>query len=54
MPSFSTDQYSLAITYYELKTGKLPYEDDSLAAILDAKREASWISPICPMPNRPC
>ena len=39
-PSFSTDQYSLAITYYELKTGKLPYPDDSLAAILDAKRDA--------------
>ena len=39
-PSFSTDQYSLAITYYELKTGKLPYPDDSLAAILEAKREA--------------
>ena len=40
-PSFSTDQYSLAITYYELKTGKLPYQEDSLAAILDAKREAN-------------
>ncbi|MGO9112210.1 MAG: protein kinase domain-containing protein, partial [Thermoguttaceae bacterium] len=40
-PRFSTDQYSLAITYYELKTGKLPYQDDSLAAILDAKREAT-------------
>ncbi|MEI8374587.1 MAG: tetratricopeptide repeat protein [Planctomycetota bacterium] len=38
-PSSSTDQYSLAITYYELKTNKLPFPDDSLVAILDAKRE---------------
>ncbi len=40
-PSFSTDQYSLAVTYYELKTGKLPYQDNTLAAVLDAKREAT-------------
>jgi tetratricopeptide (TPR) repeat protein len=40
-PCFSTDQYSLAVTYFELKTGKLPYEDDSLAAVLDAKRNAT-------------
>jgi serine/threonine protein kinase/Tfp pilus assembly protein PilF len=40
-PSVSTDQYSLAITYYELKTGKLPYDDDSLATVLAAKREAT-------------
>ena len=40
-PSFATDQYSLAITYYELKTGMLPFEQQTLAAVLDAKREAS-------------
>ena len=37
-PSQSTDQYSLAVTFFELKTGKLPYDDLSLAAVMDAKR----------------
>ncbi len=36
-PSSSTDQYSLAVTYYELRTGLLPYEDESLAAVMNAK-----------------
>ena len=39
-PTLATDQYSLAITYYELKTGKLPFGKESLGAILEAKREA--------------
>ena len=37
-PSDSTDQYSLAITFYELKTGGLPYQDTTMAAAMDAKR----------------
>jgi tetratricopeptide (TPR) repeat protein len=38
-PSDTTDQYSLAVTYYELKTGKLPYTDETLMAVMDAKRQ---------------
>ncbi len=33
----STDQYSLAITYYELRTGRLPYRGETISAVLDAK-----------------
>jgi tetratricopeptide (TPR) repeat protein len=36
-PSPSTDQYSLAVSYYELRTGALPYRDEALAAVMDAK-----------------
>jgi tetratricopeptide (TPR) repeat protein len=38
-PSASTDQYSLAVSYYELRTGALPYRDETLAAVLDAKQQ---------------
>ncbi len=38
-PSASTDQYSLAVSYYELKTGALPYGDETLASVMDAKRQ---------------
>jgi tetratricopeptide (TPR) repeat protein len=40
-PSDSTDQYSLAVSYYELKTGVLPYRDETLAAVMDAKRQGT-------------
>ena len=33
-PSFASDQYSLAISYYELRTGKLPFRDESFAAVI--------------------
>ncbi len=36
-PSSSTDQYSLAVTYYELKTGLLPYREQTQMAVIDAK-----------------
>jgi tetratricopeptide (TPR) repeat protein len=39
--SSSTDQYSLAITYFELRTAKLPYRDDTIAAVLDAKQDGT-------------
>jgi len=38
-PSSSTDQYSLAVSYYELKTGLLPYQDEALAAVINAKQQ---------------
>ncbi len=35
-PSPTTDQYSLAITYYELRTGQLPYESTVVADVVAA------------------
>ncbi len=37
-PSASTDQYCLAVSFVELKTGQLPYSDLTMAAVIDAKR----------------
>ena len=38
-PSATTDQYSLAVTYYELRTGVLPYQSETLAAVMAAKEQ---------------
>lgn len=35
-PSRYSDQYSLAMTYVELRTGELPFERDSVVAAMDA------------------
>jgi tetratricopeptide (TPR) repeat protein/serine/threonine protein kinase len=35
-PSRATDQYALAITYHELRTGQLPFDAESYPAVLDA------------------
>ena len=35
-PSTTTDQYSLAITYYELRTGVLPFPKESFVAVMQA------------------
>lgn len=35
-PSQSTDQYSLAVTYYELATGRLPYLQDTYLGVANA------------------
>lgn len=35
-PSASTDQYSLAISYVELRTGELPFADQSLMGVINA------------------
>jgi len=40
-PSHATDQYSLAVTYIELRTGQLPFEDEGYMAILDAHRQGA-------------
>jgi serine/threonine protein kinase/tetratricopeptide (TPR) repeat protein len=37
-PSDTTDQYCLAVTFIELMTGQLPYDDLTMAAVIDAKR----------------
>ncbi|MEM9658105.1 MAG: protein kinase, partial [Planctomycetota bacterium] len=37
-PSSTTDQYALAVTYYELRTGKLPFIEHTFAAILVANQ----------------
>ncbi len=38
-PSRSSDQYSLAVTYYHLRTNALPVNDGSLWEVLDAHRQ---------------
>ena len=37
-PSRNSDQYSLAVTYYHLRCGRLPVNDGSLWEVLDAHR----------------
>ncbi len=37
-PSKSSDQYSLAVTYYQLRTGSLPVNESSLWQVLDSHR----------------
>jgi serine/threonine protein kinase len=38
-PQSTTDQYSLAITYYELRTGALPFEDANYAVVMHSHLE---------------
>jgi serine/threonine protein kinase/WD40 repeat protein len=40
-PSRTSDQYSLAVTYYHLRTGNLPVSDGSLWEVLDAHRQGN-------------
>lgn len=40
-PARSSDQYSLAVTYYHLRTGTLPVNDGSLWEVLDAHRHGN-------------
>jgi len=36
-PSATTDQYALAISYHELRTGRLPYRDATMVGVLNEK-----------------
>jgi len=38
-PRPTTDQYSLAVSYYELRTGALPFEETSQVAVMNAHLE---------------
>ncbi len=38
-PGPGTDQYCLAITYFELRTGALPYDQESAVAVMEAVRK---------------
>jgi len=40
-PCHSSDQYSLAVTYYELRTGQLPFFEETYAAVFEAHRSGS-------------
>ncbi|MCC6493145.1 MAG: serine/threonine protein kinase, partial [Pirellulales bacterium] len=39
--SHSTDQYSLAVTYYELRTGALPFVEQTYAAVYEAHKNGT-------------
>jgi len=40
-PTATTDQYSLAISYFELRTGGLPFGSESISEVLNAKQHGS-------------
>ncbi|MDA0660687.1 MAG: protein kinase, partial [Planctomycetota bacterium] len=39
-PSWASDQYSLAISYIELRTGELPFAEKTFASVLDSIRNS--------------
>jgi serine/threonine protein kinase len=51
-PSQSTDQYSLAISYVELRTGSLPFDNDSFPAVMNAHLEGKLDLSQLPEPER--
>jgi serine/threonine protein kinase/Flp pilus assembly protein TadD len=52
-PSDTTDQYCLAVTFIELMSGQLPYEDLTMAAVIDAKRNNKLDFHMLPASLRP-
>jgi len=40
-PCSSSDQYSLAVTYYHLRTGQLPFFEETYAAVFEAHRDGT-------------
>lgn len=51
-PSSASDQYSLAITYVELRTGKLPFRSQTWTDVIDAHRSGSLDLSILPSNER--
>lgn len=51
-PSRSSDQYSLAVTYYHLRTGSLPVNDGSLWEVLEAHRRGNLKLDLVPEPEQ--
>ncbi len=42
-PSEATDQYSLAISYYELRTGQLPFASERISDVFEAKQNGELV-----------
>jgi serine/threonine protein kinase/WD40 repeat protein len=40
-PSSCSDQYSLAVTYYQLRTGRLPFTEETFAAVYAAHQDGT-------------
>jgi serine/threonine protein kinase len=51
-PSPNTDQYSLAISYYELRTGWLPFDTDNFVKVVDAHLHGSLDLSCLPVSER--
>ncbi len=51
-PCRTSDQYSLAVTYYHLRTGSLPVNDGSLWEVLDAHRQGKLKLGLVPEPEQ--
>ena len=52
LPSPTTDQYSLAISYFELRTGVLPFDDESLMGVINAHTQGRLNLTKLPDPER--
>ncbi len=50
--SHASDQYSLAITYYELATGRLPYQDETYFGVAHAVAQGNLDLDALPEPER--
>ncbi|GEM_PF-2733902 len=51
-PAATSDQYSLAITYYELRTGELPFRSESMLDVIEAKRQGQLDLSLLPTAER--
>ncbi|MGE0756249.1 MAG: serine/threonine-protein kinase, partial [Pirellulaceae bacterium] len=51
-PTTTTDQYSLAISYFELRTGELPFGSEWISEVLQAKQSGAMDLTQLPAPER--